>query len=66
MIFVMKIVVMGTSRNLIYDGAPCAVKVACTVRTGGKAGDYIKRLPISIINTSDAPAVAGRLWRLCR
>jgi len=27
-------------------GAPDAVKVACPVLVGGKAGDYIKGLPI--------------------
>lgn len=30
------------------DGTPCAVKVACTVWAGGKDGDSIKVLPISI------------------
>ena len=39
-----------------FDGTPCAVKVACTVWVGGKAGDYIKRLPIGIIDTSDIAA----------
>lgn len=34
-------------RNI--DGAPCAVKVACTVWAGGKDGDTIKVLPISIV-----------------
>ena len=28
------------------DGAPDAVKVACPVLIGGKAGDYVKGLPI--------------------
>ena len=28
------------------DGAPDAVKIACPVLVGGKAGDYIKGLPI--------------------
>ncbi|MGO5353276.1 hypothetical protein ACTQX5_06120 [Faecalicoccus sp. LCP19S3_E3] len=28
------------------DGTPDAVKVACPVLVGGKAGDYIKGLPI--------------------
>ena len=33
--------------NLMYfDGAPCAVKAACTVLAGGKDGDHIKILPI--------------------
>ena len=31
-----------------FDGTPCAVKAACTVWSGGKSGDYIKRLPIAI------------------
>ena len=30
------------------DGTPCAVKVACTVWSGGKAGDNFKGLPITI------------------
>ena len=34
--------------QITYDGAPCAMKVACTVRMGGKAGDHIKSLPIHI------------------
>ena len=35
--------------NLMYfDGAPCAVKAACTVLSGGKSGDHFKGLPIAI------------------
>ena len=30
------------------DGTPYAVKVACTVWSGGKAGDKVKGLPITI------------------
>ena len=30
------------------DGTPYAVKVACTVWSGGKAGDNFKGLPITI------------------
>ena len=30
------------------DGTPCAVKVACTVWSGGKCRDNIKVLPITI------------------
>ncbi|WP_330393723.1 hypothetical protein, partial [Clostridioides difficile] len=30
------------------DGTPCAVKVARTVWSGGKLGDYLKELPIAI------------------
>jgi|GEM_PF-5089090 len=29
-------------------GTPCAVKVARTVWSGGKGGDYLKALPIAI------------------
>ena len=31
------------------DEAPDAVKVACPVLVGGKAGDYIKGLPIDTV-----------------
>jgi len=31
-----------------FDGTPCAVKVARTVWSGGKSGDYFKGLPIAI------------------
>ena len=34
--------------ELKHDGTPCAVKVACTVWSGGKLGDYFKQLPITI------------------
>ncbi len=34
----------------ITDGTPCAVKVACTVWTGGKSGDNFKGLPIRILD----------------
>ena len=33
------------------DGTPDAVKVACSVLVGGKAGDYIKSLPIETSGT---------------
>ena len=33
----------------VIDGAPCAVKVACTVWSGGKGGDKLKTLPIAIV-----------------
>lgn len=36
------------------DGTPDAVKVACPVLVGGKAGDYIKGLPIE---TGRAPVL---------
>ena len=34
------------------DGAPDAMKVACPVLAGGKAGDYFKGLPITIVGTA--------------
>ena len=33
----------------MLDGAPDAVKVACPVLAGGKAGDNIKGLPIGTV-----------------
>ena len=48
---------MATSRAGTPGGAPCAVKAACTVRTGGKPGDGIKGLPIGIVNFTDSPAI---------
>lgn len=58
MSFVMRDGVMGTSQDnskkelkkYYLDGTPCAMKVACTVWTGGKVGDSIKDLPISILS----------------
>ena len=50
MLFVMGNGVMGTSQDDHLDGTPCAMKVARTVWTGGKVGDSIKDLPISILN----------------
>ncbi len=50
MSFVMRDGVMGTSQDGYLEGTPCAMKVACTVWTGGKVGDSIKYLPISILN----------------
>jgi hypothetical protein len=50
MLFVMSNGVMGTSQDGYLDGTPCAMKVACTVWTGGKVRDSIKDLPISILN----------------
>ena len=42
---------MGTSQlYFLIDGTPYAMKVACTVWTGGKDGDYIKVLPIGILS----------------
>lgn len=34
--------------KILTDGTPCAVKVACTVWSGGKARDDIRGLPITI------------------
>lgn len=39
---------MNCPKKVEFDGAPCAVKAACTVRSGGKSSDYIKGLPIAI------------------
>ena len=36
------------------DGTPDAVKVACPVWSGGKGGDTIKALPITIIRKGAA------------
>ena len=33
---------------LVTATTPCAVKVACTVWSGGKLGDYFKELPITM------------------
>jgi len=41
------------------DGTPDAVKVACPVLAGGKAGDYIKGLPI---RTSRTPLLHRTDW----
>ena len=41
---------MNMIRRYLYDGTPCAMKVACTVWTGGKDRDSIKFLPIGINN----------------
>ena len=53
---------MTTSRSL-FGGTPCAVKAACTVWGGGKAGDKIKGLPIAIIDFTDSPTVERCLRR---
>ncbi|WP_276512699.1 hypothetical protein [Longicatena caecimuris] len=37
---------MCITAETMLDGAPDAVKVACPVLAGGKAGDNIKGLPI--------------------
>lgn len=51
------------SRLMISSvGTPRAVKVACVVWVGGKAGDRLKGLPINIINFANPPAAQRRLW----
>ena len=45
------------------DEAPDAVKVACPVLVGGKAGDYIKGLPIDTIGETALYSV-NRLYPL--
>ena len=39
----------------MLDGAPDAVKVACPVLAGGKAGDNIKGLPIGTFRSNLIP-----------
>lgn len=47
--------------NLMYfDRAPCAMKVACTVLSGGKDGDNIKLLPIAIVASGRFGACARK------
>ena len=43
------------------DGTPDAVKVACPVWSGGKGGDNLKALPITIGGTN----VSGEPFPLC-
>ena len=46
-----------------FEGTPCAVKVACTVWSGGKSGDNFKGLPITIWRQiSGHEAAYGRCW----
>ena len=62
MFSVMRDGVMGTSQDSHLDGTPCAVKVACTVWSRGKAGDSIKCLPIAIINPSNSSTTSQSVW----
>ena len=62
MSFVMRDGVMGTSQDCYLDGTPCAMKVACTVWSRGKAKDNIKGLPIAIINPSDPSTTSQSVW----
>ena len=43
------------------DGTPCARKLACTVWSGGKAGDNIQGLPITITGYADRKK-SGRIY----
>ena len=57
---------VGCANNCAVDGAPCAVKATCTVRSGGKLGDQIKELPITIMRLRGKivpPATA--MWWPC-
>ena len=49
------------------DGTPCAVKVARTVWSGGKLGDYLKGLPITIVGRQLSEYLVRllRLRQLC-
>ena len=38
----------AANESAMHDGTPCAGKLACTVWSGGKPGDPIKGLPITI------------------
>ena len=62
MFLVMRDGVMGTSQDNYLDGTPCAMKVACTVWSRGKARDNIKSLPIAIVNSSNFTTIAESLW----
>ena len=60
---VMREVVMVSSQinitaEYLFDGAPCAMKVACTVRSRGKANDNFKSLPIAITS-----CIISAMWR---
>lgn len=57
MVLVMSAGVMAFSRGRdgVFGGTPSAVKVACSVWTGGKGGDDFKVLPIGIVDSSNPP-----------
>ena len=65
MFLVMRNGVMGTSQDSYLDGTPCAMKVACTVWSRGKAGDNIKCLPIAIVNPSNFAVVRFKNRKCC-
>ena len=62
MALVMRDGVMGTSQDSYLDGTPCAMKVACTVWSRGKARDNIKGLPIAIVDSSDPTTTSQSVW----
>ena len=62
MSFVMRDGVMGTSQDGYLEGTPCAMKVACTVWSRGKARDSIKCLPIAIINSPNPATASQSVW----
>ena len=47
------------------DGTPCAMKLACTVWSGGKARDNIKGLPIAIAGYADCKRYWWVFTRTC-
>ena len=65
MSFVMRDGVMGTSQDGYLDGTPCAMKVACTVWSRGKARDNIKGLPIAIVDITDFAVVRFKNRKCC-
>ena len=54
---------MCITAETMLDGAPDAVKVACPVLAGGKAGDNIKGLPIG---TAGLYPQRGRHSEICQ
>ena len=45
-----------------FEGTPCAVKVACTVWSGGKSGDNFKGLPITIRRKCSCTVEKHKTW----
>ena len=55
--------------KIIIDGTPCAVKVACTVWTGGKPGDNFQRVTYPYRNRMDLASqscygIANSLYKI--
>ena len=46
-----------SKESFFFDGTPYEVKVSCTVWAGGKDGDNIKILPISIGLVNDVQII---------